>query len=127
MSNVTAPHAAYRRGAVLAATPGELVVLLYDGARRFLGQAVVAMNANEIERTHNALRRAERIVAHLDGTPDMEQGQISEHLRSIYRFCLTHLNSARNDRDPAKIEAVSEMLGELREAWSQVAAEVQRG
>ena len=77
MNNVAASHAAYRRGEVLAATPGQLVVLLYDGARRFLRQAADAMRDGEVERAHKSLRRAERIIGHLDGTLDFEQGEIA--------------------------------------------------
>jgi flagellar secretion chaperone FliS len=118
---------AYRQGAVLAATPGQLVVMLYDGARRFLRQASIAMRAGEIERAHNTLRRGELIIAHLDGTLDFDQGQLPERLHSIYQFCLAHLNTARLDQDAAKLEEVSDLLGELREAWAQVAAEVAGG
>jgi flagellin-specific chaperone FliS len=45
MNNLTASHAAYRRGEVLAATPAQLVVMLYDGARRFLRQTVAAKSS----------------------------------------------------------------------------------
>ncbi len=127
MSNVTASHAAYRRGTVLAATPAELVVLLYDGARRFLRQAVKAMGEGEVERTHNALRRGERIINHLDGTLDFEQGEISQRLHAIYLFCLSQLNAARMFQDASKVEEVNELLGELRDAWSLVAAEAEQG
>ena len=77
MSNLAASPQAYRQGAVLAATRGQLVVMLYDGARRFLRQAAVAMRAGEIERAHNTLRRAELIIAHLDGTLDFDQGELA--------------------------------------------------
>jgi flagellar protein FliS len=127
MSNVTASHAAYRRGTVLAATPAQLVVLLYDGARRFLRQAAIAMHDGEVERAHNTLRRGERIVRHLDGTLDFEQGELPQRLHAVYLFCLAQLNAARLSQDPAKVEEVSELLGELRDAWSQVAAEAERG
>jgi flagellar secretion chaperone FliS len=126
MSNVTASHAAYRRGAVLAATPGELVVMLYDGARRFLRQAVNAMHADEFERAHKTLRHGERIISHLDATLDFEQGELPQRLHAIYVFCLSQLNAARIGQDPAKVEEVSALLGELRDAFSQVAAEVDR-
>ncbi len=116
--------AAYRDGAVLAASPGELVVMLYDGARRFLRQAAASMRAGEIERAHNSLRRAELIVAYLDGILDFEQGEIPERLHTIYQFCLRHLNSARLSQDAAKLEEVSDLLGELRGAWAQVAERV---
>lgn len=126
MSNVAESHAAYRRGEVLAATPGQLIVLLYDGARRFLRKAAAAMRAGEIENAHNALRRAERIIAHLDGTLDFEQGQLPHHLHAVYQFHLRHLNAARLSQDPSKLEEVCDLLGELRDAWAEVAVEVQR-
>jgi flagellar secretion chaperone FliS len=127
MANVTASHAAYRRGTVMAATPAELVVLLYDGARRFLRQAAVAMGEHEVERAHTTLRFGERIISHLDGTLDFQQGEISQRLHSIYAFCLSHLNAARMSQDPTKVEEVIELLGELREAWSEIAAEAELG
>jgi flagellar protein FliS len=127
MTNVTASHAAYRRGTVMAATPVELVVLLYDGARRFLRQGAVAMGEGEVERAHNTLRFGERIINHLDGTLDFQQGDVAQHLHSIYRFCLSHLNAARMSQDPAMVEEVVELLGELRDAWSEIAAEAERG
>jgi flagellar secretion chaperone FliS len=125
MSNLAASPQAYRQSAVLAATPGQLVVMLYDGARRFLRQATVAMRDGNIERAHNTLRRGELIIAHLDGTLDDDQGQLPERLHAIYKFCLAHLNTARMQQDPAKVEEVSELLGELRDAWAQVAVEVE--
>jgi flagellar protein FliS len=127
MSNLTASPAAYRQGAVLAATPAELIVMLYDGARRFLRQASIAMREGEVERAHNKLRRAELIVAHLDGVLDFEQGQISDNLHAIYKFCLAHINRARMNQNPAKLEEVSDLLGELRDAWAQISEEFSRG
>ncbi len=127
MSKLSASHAAYRRGTVLAATPGQLVVLLYDGARRFLRQASIAMRDGDVERAHTSLRHGERIINHLDATLDFDQGDIPRHLHAIYLFCLKDLNAARRGQDARKVEAVSELLGELREAWSEAAAEVERG
>jgi flagellar protein FliS len=126
MNNLAASHAAYRRGEVLAATPGQLVVMLYDGARRFLRQSVSAMSAGEVERAHTALRHGERIISHLDGTLDYEQGDLPQRLHMIYAFCLAQLNAARITRDTDKVEQVSRLLGELRDAWSQAAAEIDR-
>ena len=123
MSNVAASPEAYRREAVLAASRGQLVVMLYDGARRFLRQAAAAMRAREVERSHMTLRRAELIIAHLDGTLDFEQGELPEHLHALYAFCLRHLNEGRFALDASKLDEVCEMLGELRESWAQLAAE----
>jgi len=123
MSNLAASPQAYRREAVLGASRGQLVVLLYDGARRFLRQAAAAMRAREIERSHHALRRAEMVVAHLDGTLDFEQGEVAENLHSLYVFCLRHLNEGRMALDADKLDEVCSLLGELRDAWAQLVAE----
>ena len=123
MTSLATAPGAYRQNAVLAAAPAQLVVMLYDGARRFLRQSTIAMRAGEVERAHHTLRRAELIVAHLDGTLDFDHGQLPARLHAIYQFCLAHLNRGRMDQDPAKLEAVSDLLGELREAWAQIAVE----
>jgi flagellar protein FliS len=113
---------AYRQSAVLTASPEQLVVMLYDGARRFLGQATVAMRAGDVETSHVKLRRAEAIITHLLETLDLDQGEIAGRLGSIYLFCNRHLNEARLQRDPQKIEQVNSLLGELRAAWSTAAS-----
>ncbi|MGO9490159.1 MAG: flagellar export chaperone FliS [Solirubrobacteraceae bacterium] len=127
MGNVAASPQAYMRGSIRAAGPAQLVVILYDGARRFLRQAIAALEAGDIERAHVTLRHGETIIAHLNGTLDLDQGEVAVHLRQLYEFCLRHLNAARMAKDPAMIAQVSDMLGELREAWAQVAAEAPDG
>jgi flagellar secretion chaperone FliS len=119
---LAASPSAYRQSAVLTASPEQLVVMLYDGARRFLGQAAAAMRSGNIEASHHKLRRAEAIISHLRDTLDLDQGDIAERLQAIYLFCSRHLNDARVQRDPQKIEQVSALLGELRSAWSSVAS-----
>jgi flagellar protein FliS len=50
----------------------------------------------------------------------MDQGEVAERLESIYRFCQRHLIEARAERSPEKIDQVSALLGELRDAWARV-------
>jgi len=121
MIGAAASQKAYRQGAVLSATREELVVMLYDGARRFLRQAAQAMRNGEVERGHNTLRRAELIIGHLDATLDFDQGLVAERLHSIYLFCLEQLSKSRFTQDADMLEEVGEMLGELRDAWGQIA------
>jgi len=107
----------------MAATRGQLVVLLYDGARRFLRQGAMAMREGKVERAHNALRKAERIINHLDGTLDFDQGEVPQLLHALYQFSLRHLNQARREQDASKVEEIGAMLGELREAFNDIADE----
>lgn len=121
-TNYPASRAAYQRSAVLTASQGQLIVMLYDGANRFLAQAGVAMTERQIETAHNKLRRAEMIISHLQASLDYERGgEIAPRLAAIYVFCQRHLNQARIHADPQRIEQVRSLLGTLRDAWVQVA------
>jgi flagellar protein FliS len=121
-ATATAHSAAYRQQSVLTATPGQLVVMLYDGCLRFLHQASYAMREDQRAVASDRLDRADAIVGELLATLDLEQGGvIASRLQGIYVFCHGQLLEARGANDPAPVDQVAELLGELREAWAQVA------
>ena len=115
--------AAYKQQSILTATPGQLVVMLYDGCLRFLHQAAYAMREGDVTESGARLSRAEAIIEELLATLDLDKGGVvASRLQGIYVFCSKHLIEARLARDPEMIEKVSELLSELRDAWAQVAA-----
>ncbi len=116
------PSTAYRDNAVLTASPERLVVMLYDGAGRFLAQAAAAMRDGDFSTSNGRLQRAEAIVNELNVTLDMSYGDVSERLRSIYLWSLRSLSESRVERNAEKIDTVRRLLGELRESWAQIAA-----
>jgi len=123
LSVYSAPTAAYKQQSILTATPGQLVVMLYDGCLRFLHQSAHAMREGNIAEAGTRLARAEAIIDELLTTLDLEQGGvIASRLQGIYVFCLRHLMQARLERDAEMIEKVGELLSDLRESWTQVSA-----
>jgi flagellar secretion chaperone FliS len=123
MSVPTAQHtAAYRQQSILTATRGQLVVMLYDGCLRFLNQAAYAMREGRLTDARARLTRAEAILDELLATLDLEQGGVvASRLQGIYVFAGRQLLEARTAGDPAQIETVIGLLGELRESWAQIA------
>jgi len=123
MPNYPTPtREAYQRAAVLTASQEQLIVLLYDGANRFLSQAAAAMAELQIETAHVRLRRAEMIIGHLLASLDYERGgDLARRLAAIYMFSQRHLNQARIHKDPERINEVRGLLTTLRDAWAQVA------
>ena len=112
---------AYTESSILTAPPERLVVMLYDGARRFLFQAAVAMREGNIEVSNNRLQRAEAIIDELNNTLDMSVGEISTRLRALYLFSKRHLMQARIKRNPEMIDEVSSLLDTVGDAWRQIA------
>jgi flagellar secretion chaperone FliS len=119
----SAPTAAYKQQSILTATPGQLVVMLYDGCLRFLQQGALSMRDGNLAEAGSRLSRAEAIIEELLSSLDMENGgEIASRLQGIYVFCTRHLMQARLERDADKIDAVGSLLAELRDSWVHVAA-----
>jgi flagellar protein FliS len=117
----------YQQNSILTAPPGRLVVMLYEGAGRFLRRASIAMQQGDVAKTNNALQRAEAIIDELTVTLNHEQGgEIAASLRDLYLFCRRHLNEARIEKDPEKIDQVVDLLDELRDAFSQIDPDMPR-
>jgi flagellar protein FliS len=121
MTAYATANTAYQQQAVLTATPGRLVVMLYDGALRFLFQSAVAMREGAGAQADEKLRRAEAIVHELLATLDVSQGEVAERLQGIYVFCSRLMMEARLERDADKLDTSRELLAELREAWAEIA------
>ncbi len=116
------PTAQYKQQSILTAPPGRLVVMLYDGCLRFLFQAAYAMREGDKVNSRDRMGRAEAIIDELTVTLDHERGgEIASRLQGIYAFCRKHLIEASVEQNPAKIEEVSELLSELRDAWAEIA------
>jgi len=114
---------AYKQQSILTAPPGRLVVMLYDGCVRFLFQAAYAMREGNRKVSQERLRRAEAIIDELRVTLDHDKGgEIAANLDALYGFSRSHLIKAWAEQDAAKIDEVSRLIGELRDAWSQIAS-----
>jgi flagellar secretion chaperone FliS len=111
----------YRESAVLTATPEQLVVMLYDGANRFLTQSAIAMRDGRAGLAGEKLRRAEAIIDELLATLDLSVGEVAERLQALYLFFKEHLSVARLKQDAAKVDEVARLMRELRGAWAGIA------
>ncbi len=120
---LTSPYDVYQRMQVDTASPAKLVVMLYDGAIRFLKQGQDAMQRGDREKQNHYLVRAQRIIAELTSSLDVEAGgEIAVNLMALYQFMHEQLVLANLEDDLQKVQKVREMLESLREAWVQVEA-----
>jgi flagellar protein FliS len=120
--NPYASPQAYRDSSVLTASPEQLVVMLYDGAIRFLRQAELAIGEGAWQHGYDRLGRGEAIIDELLATLNMDTGEIAERLQAIYIFCKRCLIDARLQRSSEKVAQVVALLADLREAWVKLAA-----
>ncbi len=114
----------YRETEVLSATPGELVVIVYDHLLASLLRARTAIAAGDVEARVEELGRSRDAVAELLGTLDRERGgAVAGQLASLYTFFLKELTSLGVEPQVDRLDRVVAMVRELREAF----VAVQRG
>ena len=108
----------YRKQAVSTASPVGLVVMLYDGALRFMEAGKAAIKAHDLEAQNKNLLRAQRIVMHLMGTLDTEQGgQIATNLLSLYTYVVDRLVKANIEDKVEPVDEAIRTFSELRRGW----------
>jgi flagellar protein FliS len=117
MKQYAAARLAYTESSVLTASPGHLIVMLYDGAIRFLYGAAAAARGGQRSVARERLRRAQAIIDELNRCLDMNQGEIARNLRSLYGFCSRHIIDSTLNGNPDGYEHVAKLLGELRHAF----------
>jgi len=114
---------AYRQVESQSRTPMELVVMLYDGAIRFVGLAQAAFARNDIGARGDAISRAIAIVSELQNTLDLNSGgDLARELDRLYTYINSRLLDVTVKRDATGLEEVKKLLTTLREAWIQASS-----
>ncbi len=104
-----------------SSSPGETVLMLYDGAIRFLKEAVRRIAEENIVAKVQLLDKVEKIIEYLQSCLDKENGgEIAENLHRLYDYMLLRLTEANFHNDVRKLEEIGSLLGTLREGWVSV-------
>ena len=115
------PYSAYEKTKVGTADQRQLIVMLYDGAIRFLRKAEAKIGVNDIEAAHNYLIRARDIVSELLATLKPERaGEVGRNLERLYVYIFNRLVEANLTKDQAIVGEVIGLLTTLREGWAQL-------
>lgn len=114
------PFEQYRRVQAETSSGADLVLLLYQGAIRFMNRALAALDANNVEGAHNALVRAQDILRELQVTLNHQAGgELAAGLASIYDYCVQRLIEANIRKAPEPVSEVKRIVQELAAAWEE--------
>ena len=113
---------AYRRVESESRSPLELVVMLYDGALRFVNDARETHARRDLRARGQAISKALAIIGELQNTLDIEKGgEIAEQLDNLYMYMSSRLLDVTLKQDIAACDEVHKLLSTLREGWAQAA------
>ncbi|MBL9186272.1 MAG: flagellar export chaperone FliS [Opitutaceae bacterium] len=120
---------AYRANAVLTASPGQLVLMLYDGALKALALAREGLEApgedpRRIAVISQQLLKAQAILGELQSGLNLEAGgEFARTMHRLYDFHLSRLFDANMRKQVAPVIEVERLVRELRDAWAQMLAQ----
>jgi flagellar secretion chaperone FliS len=118
----------YRANAILTASPGQLVLLLYDGALNALALARQALaqpesEVNRIATVNQQLLKAQAILHELQNGLNLEAGgDLARTLYRLYEYHNRRLFEANLRKSEGPIIEVEQLVRELRDAWAQMLA-----
>jgi flagellar protein FliS len=119
---------AYRRVEAESRSPLELVVMLYEGALRFLADAREAHGRRDFIARGNSLSRALAIIAELQNTLNLKDGgAVAAELDRLYTYITWRLMDVNAKQDGTALDEAHKILSTLCEGWSQTARGVPQG
>ena len=112
----------YQNNQVLNASPEQILIMLYDGAIRFVNQADRALADGRMADKAKAISKAIAIIVEFSNTLDRAAGgEIAEDLSRLYDFMIRELTTANTSNDAERFKPVQKILADLREAFSEAA------
>lgn len=114
----------YLADSTSTASPGTLLVMLYDRLVRDLVQGEQALNDSDYEQASECLQHAQEIVLELRITLNVDVWDGAAGLSALYGFLLTELIGANIRRDPERVAACRTLVEPLRDAWREAATAV---
>jgi flagellar protein FliS len=115
----------YRQVATQTASPGQLVLLLYDGIIRFLEQARLGFAKDDPkefnETINNNIQRAQAIINEMNQSLNMAQGgEFAVRLRALYDYFDRRLQESNMAKTLVGIDEVLKRVVVLRDAWAEM-------
>lgn len=116
----------YRANAVLTASPGQLVLMLYDGALKALalareGFTLSPDDPNRIAVINQQLLKAQNILAELQSGLNFEVGgEFARTMHRLYDYHNRRLFEANLRKTEEPVIEVERLVRELRDAWAEM-------
>lgn len=126
MQNAFQTAEAYKRQQIMTAAPEQLTLMLYNGAIKFINEAIKLLEAKEdVRKSNEMLVKAQNIVIEFMKTLNMKY-EISHQLYSLYEYAYNGLVEGNMKNDVEKLQEVKGILVELRDTWKEAMKKAQQ-
>lgn len=120
-NNASNAYELYQQNDVYTSSKGKLLLMLYDGAIKFLRISKYSIDKKDYSNANKNLIKAQNILTELMCTLNMDI-DISKNLDQLYDYMKRRLIEANIKKDTSIIDEILDMLVGLREAWQKAIA-----
>lgn len=108
---------------VVGANPHKLILMLFEGARLTIAQAIQHIRRNEVAEKGRRISQAiDIITSGLKASLNQDVGgQLAERLAALYDYMAARLLYANIHSDIEALEEVDRLLSEIMIAWAEIA------
>jgi flagellar protein FliS len=115
------PHSTYQAVQITTTDRGRLLLMMYEGAIKFLKQSLLGLEEKDIAKFCKYLGKSQAIIAELMNTLDFEKGgTIARDLERLYDFMLFYLSEANLYRDATRISKVIGLIDIIYSAYREI-------
>lgn len=109
----------YANSKLMTASPGQLTLMLYDGAIKFANLAIIGIETNDIPKAHINIRKVERIIEEFRASLDFKY-PVAQEFDNVYKYIYDRLIEANIKKDKEILEEVLKHLRTMRDTWEEV-------
>ncbi len=114
---------AYLSTQINTTSQGEVLLMLYEGAIKFLSQAKQRMREKNYAEKGILISKALDVIAELDGSLNAEKGgELAQNLHKLYFYCNTRLLRANLEMNEEYVDEVIKILEAMRTAFKQISS-----
>lgn len=112
---------AYFQTKMTTTDQGQLLIMLYDGALRYLAQARDKILAKDYAAKGVLISKVIDIINELSASLNMEKGgSLATNLNNLYVLCTARLLQANLKMNIESLDSVTQILSGLRSAYAQI-------
>jgi flagellar secretion chaperone FliS len=117
----------YKQTSVQSASREKLLLMLYEGAIRFMKQALIAIDAKDIAGRGMNIGRAFDIVNELNNTLNHQAGpEIAKNLEQLYMFINEQLTKSNATGQKKPLEDALKIMEKLYSGWVEALENLKR-
>ncbi len=114
------PYSQYKETQVKTANQGKLIVMMYDGAVKFIKTALENLPSKKYDIVNTHILKAQDVINELMLAINFEAGDFAEKLYALYVYMNRRLVEGNIQKNSEPLEEVLGYLLELKSSWEKI-------